>query len=267
MSWFKQLFEQKPVNGGRNMEEKQVNLPELFQWLNDHLSTDELYDLCRVLHVDYEDFAGSGKAAKIRELVIYFKRRDNLADLFKAGIQLRPDLAWSEWGFTDEARTSDTSTTSEKVLYQDNSQELRIESPSIHSNFALDYNFLQFRRFAQKAFTLDELLEFINRSEDFKEFGFMLSPKASHNSVTRELLDYAQRHKKTVLLLEQLEDAKPDLYEAYGPFIEFGQLRINVTLVIKGDATQLKALESKSLGKEFDQKILQGSEQAFFQAI
>jgi hypothetical protein len=85
--------------------------------------------------------------------------------------------------------------------------------------------------------------------------------------VMRELLAYAQRHGKGVLLLEQLEDAKPDLYKKYGPFIEFGQLSVNVTLVIKGDAVRLKALETKSLGKEFDQKILQASEQAFFQAI
>jgi hypothetical protein len=249
------------------MEEKKVNLAELFHWINHHFSTDELADLCRVLHVDYENLPGSGKSMKIRELIIYLERRDKLANLFKAGKQLRPDIAWNGWDFTDEAAESDTSTTSVELPYQENSQELRIESPSIHSNFALDYNFLQFRRFVQKAFTLDELLNFINRSEDFKEFGFNLPPNASHNSVTRELLAYAQRRNKAVRLLEQLEDAKPDLYEKYGPFIELGQLRINLTLVIKGDAAQLKALGTTSFGKEFDQKILQASEHAFFQAI
>ena len=197
----------------------------------------------------------------------YLIRKDNLVDLFKAGKQLRPELEWSEWGFTDEPSLSRSSTTSEDVTYQEGSQELRIESPSIYPSFALDYNFFQFRKFMQEAFTFDELLKFINRNEDFKEFGFNLPPNASHNSVTRELLSYAQRHNKAVLLLEQLEDAKPVLSEKHGPFIEAGQLRINVTLVIKGDTTRLKALEEKSLGKEFDQKILQASEQAFFQAI
>jgi hypothetical protein len=249
------------------MEERQVNLTEMASWLNHHFSTDELYDLCRLLHIDYEDLAGSRKSAKVRELVVYFARRNTLADLFQAGQQLRPELDWSQWDFTDDPNLSDPSTTSEGMTVQENCQELRIEAPSIDSVFALDCNFLQFRKFMQEAFTLDELLNFINRSEDFKEFGFDLSANASHNSVTRELLAYAQRHEKMVLLLGQLEDAMPDLYEKHGPFIEAGQLRINVTFVIKGDATRLKALDEKSLGKEFEQKILHVSEQAFFQAI
>ena len=249
------------------MEEKQVNVAELRRLLNQHLGSDELYDLCRVLNIDYENLPSEGKAGKARELIAYLDRAGRLTDLLKACKRLRPDIAWNNRGIRDEASTPDTSATPEDVPHEENGHELRVGSSSIHSSFALDYNFLQFRKFMQEAFTLEELLKFINCSEDFKEFGFNLPLNANHNSVTRELLEYAQRRNKAVMLLGQLENAKPKLYEKYGPFIDSGQLNVNVTLVIKGDVTLLKALEAKPLGKEFEQKILQACEQAFFQAI
>ena len=249
------------------MKENPVNASELNRWLSHQLSVDELEDLCRALNIDFEDLPGVSKNAKTRELILRLKRYGRLSDLFEVGKRLRTDIDWNQWRVSDRARAEDMLATAGERPLPDNVAELRIESPSIHSVVTLDLNFLQFRKFVQEAFTLDELLKFIDRSEEFKGFRFNLPLNASHNSVTRELFAYAQRHGMIILLREKLEDAKPDLYEKYGPFIEAGQLRVNVTLVIKGDATRLKALQAKPLGEEFEQRVLQASKKAFFQAI
>ncbi len=267
MSWLKPLFQGKQSKEEPSPEEKQTNTAELRRLLFQHLSLDELQDLCRILKVDYDTLPDEGKEAKARELIAYLQRRDRLPDLLKACKQLRPDIAWDAQDTSDQTSASDTPAIPEDVPHEENGHELRVESSSIYFGFAPDYNFDQLRKFMREAFTLEELLKFVNGSEDFKELGFGLPINANHNSATRELFDYAHRRNKVVTLLEQLEKAKPKLYKKHGPFVDSGKLSVNVTFVLKGDVALLKPLEGQPLRKEFEQRILQACEQAFFQTI
>ena len=62
--------------------------------LDTRFNKSELRQLCFHLDLEYEDLPGSGKADKVRELVLYMERRDHLIDLFTAIQRLRPDIIW-----------------------------------------------------------------------------------------------------------------------------------------------------------------------------
>lgn len=53
--------------------------------------TEELRTLCFSLQVDYDSLTGDGKAAKVRELVAYYDRRDEMDKLIVAAHRLRPN--------------------------------------------------------------------------------------------------------------------------------------------------------------------------------
>ena len=58
-----------------------VESQELYRILNNRLNKEELKTLCFRLHIDYDSLSAEGKAAKIRELIKYFERRDKLDKL------------------------------------------------------------------------------------------------------------------------------------------------------------------------------------------
>ena len=68
-----------------------MDLPQLRDLIVAHFNDNELRDLCFDLGVDYESLPGEGKAARARELVAYFQRRNRLAELEAACLRLRPD--------------------------------------------------------------------------------------------------------------------------------------------------------------------------------
>lgn len=71
-----------------------MNLIKLRRTLIRCLDENELRDLCFDLGVDYESLQGEGKAAKVRELIVYLERRGRIPELVEAGRELRPDVSW-----------------------------------------------------------------------------------------------------------------------------------------------------------------------------
>jgi hypothetical protein len=62
--------------------------------LSDHFSSSELGELTYDLGLDYGDLPGSGKSAKIIELITYFERRGRYDELVQAAQAARPELEW-----------------------------------------------------------------------------------------------------------------------------------------------------------------------------
>ena len=69
---------------------QQEEVARLRDFLSDHFNVDELRDLAFDLGVDYEDLAGTGKRAKVRELALYFYRQNRLEELVQAAKERRP---------------------------------------------------------------------------------------------------------------------------------------------------------------------------------
>lgn len=55
----------------------------------------EFIDLCMSLHVDFDDLGGDGLGEKARELILYFKRRNQLQELRDHIRLLRPRGRWT----------------------------------------------------------------------------------------------------------------------------------------------------------------------------
>jgi len=72
--------------------EPKIDQSQLRELLIASFNDDELHTLAFDLGVDYEALPGSGK--KARELIEYFQRRANLAELLAACRRLRPNFAW-----------------------------------------------------------------------------------------------------------------------------------------------------------------------------
>jgi hypothetical protein len=76
-------------------------LSKLQNKLVETFSLEELSSLCLSVGVDYDSLSGQGKSEKVRELVLYLKRRQALSRLQEALPQLRPFVEWR--GLIDEA--------------------------------------------------------------------------------------------------------------------------------------------------------------------
>ena len=62
--------------------------------LKANFNDSELRDICFELQIDYENLAGTNKADKARELMLYLDRRDRLLEILKICQQLRPNVTW-----------------------------------------------------------------------------------------------------------------------------------------------------------------------------
>lgn len=79
---------------------------ELFQILTTRFDEEELQTLCFELDIDYDDLPAIGKINKARELLEFLERRNQIVKLIKAGMKMRPDIAWTEaekWTSQEEA--------------------------------------------------------------------------------------------------------------------------------------------------------------------
>ncbi len=72
--------------------------------LAERFGLEDLRNLCFDLNVDYNALPGEGTAAKARELVAAFERRQALPELVRCGRQVRPDISWDD--LTAPARPS-----------------------------------------------------------------------------------------------------------------------------------------------------------------
>jgi len=67
---------------------------KLREALNECYNEDELKTLCADLGIDYDDLAGGTKQSKVRELIDYLRRREQVRDLIEAVSKQRPHKNW-----------------------------------------------------------------------------------------------------------------------------------------------------------------------------
>jgi hypothetical protein len=72
------------------MRHEQIKLFDILS--GDRVTLSDLRDICFRLHLDWEVLNGESKTDKARELVLYFHRRNALAELRDAIARTRPDL-------------------------------------------------------------------------------------------------------------------------------------------------------------------------------
>jgi hypothetical protein len=77
-----------------NLGEAMIDRVRLRKVLSDGFNSAELGGLAFDLGLDYDALAGSGKSAKIIELITYFERRGRYGELVQAARAARPELAW-----------------------------------------------------------------------------------------------------------------------------------------------------------------------------
>ena len=73
---------------------EQELLKDLAELLDERFNEEELRMFCFNLDVDYDNLEARGKANKARELVLLFKRRNDIPTLLETGKRLRPDISW-----------------------------------------------------------------------------------------------------------------------------------------------------------------------------
>jgi len=76
------------------MMNRREQLIELIKILEERFTEGELRTLCFYLEIDYDDFKGTGKSEKAREIVEHFEHREQIDKLLKVGRKLRPDIPW-----------------------------------------------------------------------------------------------------------------------------------------------------------------------------
>ena len=69
-------------------------LSKLREDITRYFDIEELRTLCFDLGVDYDNLRGEGKAAKVRELVVFLDRRDRIPKLVRKCSKLRPNVSW-----------------------------------------------------------------------------------------------------------------------------------------------------------------------------
>lgn len=75
--------------------------------LSERFSEEDLRSLAFDLNVDYENLPGRSKADKGRELIVYLRNRDGMADMLELCRRQRPDVPWSHVDVGITAKTSE----------------------------------------------------------------------------------------------------------------------------------------------------------------
>lgn len=74
--------------------ESEAYLPVLYRLLLGRFDREELVEICFLMNIDYDDLRGEGRAGKIRELLLYLARRDELPALLATLREVRADDEW-----------------------------------------------------------------------------------------------------------------------------------------------------------------------------
>jgi hypothetical protein len=240
------------------------DLRKLRQLLARYFSTDELMDLCFTLNVDFDSLPGQSKESRIRELLQHLDRRDQVGELVQLCAQQRPHVTWAEDAppAQDQQPAPAASSPPDQVAAP-GSSPLTLEGSRLSAVLELKCDRSAYLRFMQAAFSLEELVQFIQDSDVFRQLAFDLPGNPSYNGVARQLFEYARRRSLLGTLFEALAQYNPTLYREHGPMIESAQLRINVVFDVEGDDTRLRALQSHPLSEETEQEIKQASWKAF----
>lgn len=96
---FQTLAASDARNAAREAQQPDVaNRVRLRELMLKHFDVSELKTLCFDLGVDYESLDGAygGRVDKVRELILYFERRDRVSELIAACARLRPEASWTD---------------------------------------------------------------------------------------------------------------------------------------------------------------------------
>jgi len=66
----------------------------LYDNIKESFDLNELRDLCFRLNVNYESLSGDNFDEKIRQMIFYLQRRNQISDLVQLGLELRPNVEW-----------------------------------------------------------------------------------------------------------------------------------------------------------------------------
>ena len=77
--------------------EERIRSVKMARELNKHFGSDDLNELLFALGLDPENLPGATKAAKIRQMIKYFQRRESLSELIEMGRDLRKDIDWDQF--------------------------------------------------------------------------------------------------------------------------------------------------------------------------
>lgn len=70
--------------------DQRQKLQRVRHFLTAHFNEEELRNLAFDLGVDYEDLAGTGKSAKVRELLLHLQKQNRLEEVIQAARAQRP---------------------------------------------------------------------------------------------------------------------------------------------------------------------------------
>jgi hypothetical protein len=86
-----------------SQDTSQSNSPQSPDWhvrlydvLDNYFDDNDIRKLCFDLRVDYQDLAGTSKAARVIELIKYFARSGKIGELIDHCSQIRPNVSWSD---------------------------------------------------------------------------------------------------------------------------------------------------------------------------
>lgn len=109
----------------------QVNRSKFREELVNHFSLSGLKDLCFDLGVDYESLPGATKGDKARELITYFERRRNIAELVDACRERRPKVSYFQGVQAELLAKTET-----EEVNQDQTKDASSTKPETESEFA-----------------------------------------------------------------------------------------------------------------------------------
>jgi hypothetical protein len=240
------------------------DLGKLRDLLTQNFDRNELLDLCFSLNVEFDDLPGASKKAKVRELLQHLNRRGRLDELVRLCARQRPNLPWEGDAAPSQTRQPAPATGSPPAPpVPPGGSSLTIEGSKTSASLKLECHRSAYLRFMQAAFSLEQLLQFIQENDHFTQLAYSLPRDASHSGVTRQLFEYARRRNMLGTLLEALAQHDPVLYEQHGPMIESAQVRINVVFDVKGDDARLRTLQVDPLGEQAKRRIEQVSQEVF----
>lgn len=80
----------------------QIDYTRLHDLISARFNDNELRALCFEINIDYDILAGDEKSAKIRELLLYVRRRERLEDLINGIVRTRPDIDLSDLSISSD---------------------------------------------------------------------------------------------------------------------------------------------------------------------
>jgi hypothetical protein len=191
------------------MDNQHSVLVTLRQLMSNRMSLSEIQTLCFDLDVDYDNIAGNTKDDKIRELLLFLQRRENVSRLIKIGKILRPDIIWDREIILLQLGSADSelSTASIKSICT------MIDDGKLPLGFlinAKDHRYWLIRKIAIEYIVKHEISNSIDLIYEFRNTSYHVSQQLIRDYV-ENLLDTGKltgdRRDKAISIIEHLAKA------------------------------------------------------------